>query len=494
MSAVARVRRAVLGALAVGAVALPSLRAQTAAPPSSDPAAVLQRIAREGLDRSRVEADLRHLTDVIGPRLTGTSGLVRANNWAADKLLEYGADSAWLEPFPFGRAWERGPMTLTMLAPHRRQLIGASWAWAPGTNGPVTGPVVNVDAKTTAEFTRRFSGRLRGAWVMTAPPYPMPAAGGLRSAADSAALAEARRAYFDEPDSRDQRVFRRDLLSLLVREGAAGAFIDAAKEGGLLTMSGSPSAPYPIPHIVIPSETYRLFHRLGAGADTVRIRADIANTLTRDSVLAYNTIGELRGTEAPDEVVLIGAHLDSWDLATGATDNGAGAVAVLEAARILKAAGVRPRRTIRFALFGGEEQGLYGSIAYVTARAAELPRHQAALIVDNGTGRIVGVPTQGRDDLAELWRGIIAPIAAIPQLGPIRVRNGLKGGTDHLPFAENGVPSVSFDQEPRGYDRTHHSQLDSFEYAVPADIRQAATVLAAMAYRLATMPELIPRR
>jgi carboxypeptidase Q len=460
-------------------------------PVPAEPAAV-RAIVTQGMgSSSRAAADLQYLTDVIGPRLTGSDAMQRANEWAAGKFREYGMDSTWLERWQFGRGWERGPMTLRMLAPHERWLTGYSWGWSPGTDGPVTGDVVYVDAKSAADFRRRFAGKLQGAWVMTAPPFPMfnpdaPAP----SAADSARMLAERQALYAPAGSAEEWAFLQGRLSLLLDENIAGLVRDGAKEFALATMSGSPEAIYPVPHIVVPRETYTHFHRLITLGERVRIEVDISNSFTPVPVPAYNTLAEIRGVERPEEVVLLGAHLDSWDLGTGATDNGSGAIAVLEAARILRASKVAPKRTIRFALFSGEEQGLFGSAAYATAHAAELRRHQAVLVLDNGTGRITGVALQGHDDLHALWTEILG---ALEGLGPFQVRAAAKGGTDHLSFLPYGVPAFNYDQEPRGYDHTHHSQVDTFDHAVIEDVQQSATVMAASAYQLANLPELLPR-
>ncbi|MFN2400123.1 MAG: M20/M25/M40 family metallo-hydrolase [Gemmatimonadaceae bacterium] len=454
-------------------------------------AGAIAAIVREGTGASsRAEADLAYLTDVIGPRLTGTDGMRRANEWTVRKFREYGMDSTWLEAWRFGRGWQRGPMTLRMVMPHERWLIGFSWAWAPGTNGPLVGPVVMLDARTEAEFAERYAGKLRGAWVMTSPAMRMwNPDGPPMTARDSAARDSVRRALFRQPDQA-QLSYRRRIQSLLAAEGIAGVVNNGAKEFSLLTMSGSPSVILPFPTIVIPAETYMQFQRLLSAGESVRLEANISNSFGSDSVTQYNTVAELRGTERPDEVVLLGAHLDSWDLATGTTDNASGSIAVLEAARILKSAGVRPRRTIRFALFSGEEQGLFGSVEYANAHAAELARYQAVLVLDNGSGRIIGMSLQGRNELGNLWRDLFAPVN---ELGPFQVQRRNKGGTDHLPFLEYGVPAFNYDQLPRGYDHTHHSQVDTFDHGVPADVAQAATVMAATAYGLANLVELLPR-
>ncbi len=452
---------------------------------------IVRAIVAEGMQRSRVGPDLEYLSDVIGPRLTGSPAQRRASEWAADKFREYRADSAWTEPWSFGRPWERGPIALTLLAPHAQQLIGASWAWAPGTAGPVTGDVVYVDARTPAEYDERFAGTVKGKWVLTRPPPVVwNSDGPPMSAADSALADSVQASYRSLGASPDLVQFRQSLPGRLAHDHALGVLADGGKEFGLLTMSGSPLAPYPLPFVVLPHETFGMLHRLLAQGQRATLRADIANSLGPDTTSAVNTVAELRGTSKPAEVVLLGAHLDSWDLATGTTDNAAGAIAVLEAARILSAAHVRPARTIRFVLFTGEEEGLLGSEAYAAQHAAELKRYQAVLVLDNGTGRITGVSLQGRNDLHDAWRALFAPVAG---LGPFTVRARDKGGTDHLSFLPYGVPSFNFDQESRGYGHTHHSQVDTFDHAVPGDIRQAAIVLAATAYELAATPDLLPR-
>jgi hypothetical protein len=457
----------------------------------AEPAAI-SAIVREGMDHSHVEADLQYLSDVIGPRLTGSAAMRRANDWTATKFRQYGVDSVWIEPWKFGQAWERGPLTLQMLAPHRQQLMGVSWAWAPGTNGPVAGDVVYVDATTAKDFDARFAGKLAGKWVMTSPPNLVLNPDGPKlSAADSAAHADSVRAFYAAASSPEERAFTASLPGRLANEKVAGFLRDGGKEFALLNMSGSPARLVPYPYVVVPHETYAQFHRLLAAHEPVRIEADIVNTLTRDSVTVYNTIAEIRGTEHPDEVVLLGAHLDSWDIASGTTDNATGSIAVLEAARILAASGVKPRRTIRFALFSGEEEGLYGSNRYAAAHAAELGKFQTVLVLDNGTGRITGMALQKRDELGDAWRALFA---ALPEeLGPFAVRSAEKGGTDHLSFLPYGVPGFNYDQLSRGYDHTHHSQADTFEHAVIGDVRQAATVMAATAYELANLPALLPR-
>jgi carboxypeptidase Q len=459
---------------------------QFAVPLSYDQGVVRSMIA-EGTERSRVGANLQYLSDVVGPRLTGSAALRLANEWTMHQFRSYGADSAWLEEWTFGQGWERGPLVLEMTAPHRQELYGVSWAWAPGTNGPVTGNVVLVTATSMNDFAR-YQGTLRGAWVMTREPLPLRNPDVPVSAADSSRADSILRATLTLTDA--QRKFRAQLPSLLAREGAAGILTDGAKDFALLTMSGSPRQLYPLANIVIPHETYAMFGRILASGTVVTLRADITNTLTTDTLAAYNTVAEIRGREHPDQVVLLGAHLDSWDLAQGATDNGAGAIAVLEAARILAAAKVRPARTIRFVLFTGEEEGLLGSEAYVEDHVSEMVKFQAVLVLDNGTGRIKGMALQGRDELHAMWDSLFVPLSP---LGAFAIRSASKGGTDHLSFLPFGVPGFNYDQETRGYNHTHHSQVDTYDHVVPGDLAQAATVMAINAYELANSKILLPR-
>jgi hypothetical protein len=499
------VRRPARAALAAGAAALLALGGCRAAPPPPSPApdaaawldrspdalAAVRAIAARGGDSSRVADDLRHLTDVIGPRLTGSESSARAAAWGAARFRALGADSVWTEPWTLARAWTRGPVAVRLVAPHVRALEGASVGWSPGTDGPVAGDVLFVDARSEGELGERFGARLRGAWVMLRAPLPMPPADGAPlTAADSAALVARRREVLAPSRSDEERAFVAARPRLLAAMGAAGILHSGDKEGGLLTMYGSPLVDAPLPQLVLPHESFAMLHRLLAAGERPRLEARIDNAFSAGPVAERNVLAELRGRERPDEVVLVAAHLDSWDLGTGASDDGAGVVAVLEAARILKESGARPRRTIRFALFGGEEQGLLGSRAYAASHRAELGRWQGVVVLDNGTGRITGMTVQGRDDLVPLWRALFEPIGA---LGPFAVKAGRKGGTDHLAFTPFGVPGFNYDQLPRGYDRTYHSGIDTFDHAFPGDLAQAAAVMAATAYQLADAPRLLPR-
>jgi Zn-dependent M28 family amino/carboxypeptidase len=241
---------------------------------------------------------------------------------------------------------------------------------------------------------------------------------------------------------------------------------------------------------VIAHEDYTLLARLLQGGVTPKVSGRVENRIGKQAVTQWNTVAELKGSKLPGQVVILGAHLDSWDLGTGVTDNGTGSMVVLEAARALAKSGLKPKRTIRFILFTGEEQGLLGSRAYAEAHAAQADSIQAVLVLDNGTGAITGQALQGRTDLAGLWKQLLVPVAS---LKADSVRDASKSGTDHLSFLPYGVPAFNFDQLPRGYDHTHHSQTDTYDKAVEGDLKQAAAVMAVTAYELANVPQLLPR-
>jgi len=454
------------------------------------------RLIDEALNRSQVMRNLQYLTDAIGPRLTGSPAARAANDWTMRKFQEYGL-AAHLEQWSFGGRWERGPLWVRMTAPRTHDVIAASWAWAPGTNGrTIRGPVVRIDGSTPDSLAANLRA-VRGAFVMLRPPAPAwNNDGPPMTAADSAKQREYFRGVFAPFQNADSATrarlqqFQTDVPFLLRNAGALATLLDGGKEQTLLTMSGSPNRVLPLPQIVVAHEEYAMFDRLLRLGITPQLEASITNRMTLDSVPQWNTVAELRGTEHPGEVVIVGAHLDSWDLATGASDNGTGSMATLETARVIAQSGLKPRRTIRFILFTGEEQGLIGSRKYAEAHAAEMDSIQAVVVLDNGVGAITGQALQGRQDLEGLWRQILIPVA---RLGADSVVNRNKGGTDHLSFLPYGVPAFNFDQLERGYGHTHHSQSDTYDKAIEQDLRQASAVMAVSAYALANLPDLITR-
>lgn len=453
-------------------------------------------IISQAMDHSEVMKNLEYLTDVIGPRLTGSAAMRRANDWTAERFKSYGLTAA-LEPWDFGVTWERGTVTARLLSPFQRNVTAQSWAWTAGNGGrPAAGPVVMVNV-SSPESLAVYKAKVKGAWVMTSPPATIwNPDGPPMTAADSAAMRERFRARVRQPaDTSPEAVARRrqfqvDLPYMLRQAGALGRLTDGAKEQALMTMSGSPYSVSPLPNLVIAHEDYAQFARLIENGVTPRFEAAITNTLGTKPVQQWNTVAEIRGSEKPGEVVILGAHLDSWDLGTGTTDNGTGSMVVLEAARAIAQSGLHPKRTIRFILFSGEEEGLLGSAAYAAQHAATADSMQAVLVLDNGTGMVTGQALQGRSQDSQLWTDLLAPVGS---LGAKNVREANKGGTDHLSFIPYGVPGWNFDQEGRGYNHTHHSQVDTYDHAVPDDLKQASAVMAVTAYELANLPALLPR-
>lgn len=450
----------------------------------------------EGMNRSEAMQNLEYLTDVIGPRLTGSPAARAANEWTLRRFQDYGL-AAHLEQWNFGGTWTRGPMWARLVVPRGHDLVAASWAWAPGTGGkPARGPVVRVDA-SSPESLAANAARVKGAWVMLTPPAMVwNNDGPPMTAADSQQLRERFRLLFGRRQGLDSAArarlqqFLNDQPYLLKKLGALGQLTDAGKEQDLLNMSGSPNRIYPLPYLVLAHEDYALLGRLIATGTVPQIEASVTNTMTTDSVPQWNTVAEIKGNELPGEVVIVGAHLDSWDLGTGASDNGTGSMATLEAARIIARSGVKPRRTIRFILFTGEEQGLIGSRKYAEAHAAEADSIQAVIVLDNGVGAIRGQALQSRLDLYYLWRALLEPVAS---LHADTITDNNKGGTDHLSFLPYGVPGFNFNQLTRGYNHTHHSQSDTYDKAIDWDLRQASTVMAVTALELANLSGLIPR-
>jgi carboxypeptidase Q len=450
----------------------------------------------QAMDHSEVMANLEHLTDIIGPRLSGSPAMRKANDWTLERFQAYGLETT-LESYRFGVTWQRGPAAMRILSPFERAITAHSWAWTAGTGGkPVTGKVVATDL-TTPDSLAVYRGKVRGAWVLPRSGFPLwNPDGPPMTAADSGHIQELMRLRQQATADTSaaavlaRRQFALDLPYTLKAAGALGTLVDGAKEHALMTMSGSPNRVSPLPNLVVSHEDYTLLERLTHAGVTPRIEVTVQNTFGKEPVQQWNTIADLRGTDRPGQVVILGAHLDSWDLGTGATDNGTGAMVVLEAARVIAQSGVKPKRTIRFILFSGEEEGLIGSRAYAAAHAAEADSIQAVLVLDNGTGAITGQALQGRDDLEHLWAELLAPVA---RLGADSIRSAFKTGTDHLSFLPYGVPGFNFDQISRGYNHTHHSESDTFDKTVEGDLKQAAAVMAVTAVELANLPELLPR-
>lgn len=486
--------------------------------PAVDPVELDKKIIAEAKDRSQLMKNLQHLCDVIGPRMTGSPGLEKANRWAEKKMTEYGLTNVKLEPWEIPLGWERGTCTMTLTEPVKKTLTVAAAAWTPGTKGKISGEVVVIDAKTKDDLAK-YKGKLKDAVVITRPPanpsianvatYLQPGRPAQPPPADPNKPADPKPADpkpMDRgPNPLELMAYQRALGEFLQSEGVAATLRDSNKPHGLLVMTGSwPSEgrgggqANPIPSLFITHEHYSMLYRLGTDKDgpKPKVELEVSNKFIPGPITVYNTVGEITGSEKPDEFVVVGAHLDSWDLGTGATDNGTGSCVVLEVARIFGAmakAGIKPKRTIRFVLFSGEEQGLHGSKQYVKKHEAEMPKTSAALVHDTGTGFVKGFGLQGREAVKKILDPQLETLKTVPGWKGLDLR-GI-GGTDHLSFEARGVgvPGFACDQDPDEYYLTHHTQSDTFDHAKEGNLIQGAQVIAVTAMRIANLPALLPR-
>ena len=504
---------------------------------------MMKKIREEGLERSQVMDTISWMTDVIGPRLTGSPQLKHANEWTKQRLTEWGMENAHLESWgPFGRGWSLEKYSANVIEPVAFPLIGYPKAWTPGTNGPVVGEVIYPDIKTEADF-EKYRGKLKGAIVLTVPMRDVKAwfdAPGKRFndeqllAMANADMAAPRgpgggRGPGGDPNFRQQMELNAKKAEFIRSEGAA-VLVDIGRvgDGGTLFVSaGGPrdkNAPQALPSITLTVEHYgRIVRMLQKGAK-VKMEVDIKAKFYDDDVMSYNTIAEIPGSDLKDEVVMVGAHMDSWHSGTGATDNAAGCAVGMEALRILKALGVKPRRTIRIGLWTGEEQGLLGSRAYVSqhfgARQAAQgaqpqaggpgggggfggpqgplvtkPEHEKFSVyfnLDNGTGKIRGVYLQGNESARSIFRSWLTPFN---DLGAATITINNTGGTDHQSFDGVGLPGFQFIQDTVEYDtRTHHSNMDVYERIQADDMKQASVIMAAFIYNAAMRDGKFPRK
>lgn len=333
-----------------------------------------------------------------------------------------------------------------------------------------------------------------------APTGPKPTSSAPNGSAPAATRAGERPEGFDNRPGRSGfMAFRREMNEFMRAEGVAAILTDSGKPHGLLNMTGNwaqgedrVAAPEPIPQAFVTHDHYALLYRLASRPAPAKTRMEIelTNKLIPGPHAVYNTVGEIRGSEKPDEFVVVGAHLDSWDLGQGTTDNGTGTCVVLETARLLATCGVKPKRTIRFVLFSGEEQGLHGSRAYVRQHKDEMARTSAALVHDTGTGRVTSFCLQGREKLKPILE---KEFKALTELGVKEISTRSMGGSDHQSFETAGTPGFMFQQDPAEYRLTHHSQSDTLDKAREPDLIQGAQVMSVAAMRIANLGELLPR-
>jgi carboxypeptidase Q len=473
------------------ALSFAALIAQT---PAADPAA-LQQIRREGLERSQVMRAFDQFVTAIGPRLTGSPAHKAAADWARDALASWGLD-AHLEPWTFGRGWTLDRQVIEMVEPRYMPLIGYAEAWSASTTGIIEAKPVWVAGKTAAEISTMRSA-LAGAIVLTQPVQ----AGFVRAdrAQPSTSDVPVRIGAPPMPRSGSNAADARAISQALHDAGAGVLLRPSAGEHGTVFVLGTDRGDNAMPSMVLAAEHYNMIARLLEKGLPVKLRVGItARYLTADTQ-SYNVVAELPGVDPilKHEVVLLGGHLDSWHTGTGASDNADGAAAVMEALRILKATGLQPRRTIRVALWGGEEEGLLGSKAYVTqhlagdANQAARERFAVYFNIDPGMGPIYGWYSENSPAAKALFDAWLAPLRDLD--GRRNVAEGITN-TDHLSFKAVGIPGFTPIQDYVTYDvRTHHTNVDTYERVGEQDLKQNAVALAWFAYNAAMMSERFPR-
>jgi carboxypeptidase Q len=467
--------------------------------------AVMQRIRDEGLQRSHIAELAEYLTDVIGPRLTGSPAMKQANEWTAKTLRDWGLTNVTVEPWgEFGRGWERVSYSGRILTPYVEGLQAIPSAWTGSTKGTVTGSAVIVQADSLADLAA-YRGKLKGAVVLMRPEpniQEMWEAPARRTTLEQLLEPDTtrrlqQRRQFDPAQRQRMRDLRDSVDAMLRREGAAAILTPSSRAFGILDGGGNtagrdPKQPEPIPDLMVSEEQYAQIYRNVQHGIDVRIELNVQNRFTTGDTKAYNTLADLPGTDKADEYVMLGGHLDSWHYGTGAADNGAGSVVMMEAMRILKTLGLQPRRTVRIALWSGEEQGLLGSRNWVQNHPELHDKISAYVNVDNGTGKIRGIWDQSNEAAIPVFEQLLWPFR---DLGVVAVRHGNTGGTDHLSFDAAGIPGFNFIQDPIAYStQSHHTDLDVYDHLQIDDLEQAAVVVAATVYDLAMRDAMMPRK
>ena len=507
---------------ALAAAVLLSLAVPAAAEEALDLAA-LQRLRDEGFRNSRVMETLGYLADVIGPRLTGSPQMKQANEWTRDQLTAAGFRDARLEEWgPFGLGWSLEHVSVRLLRPSAAPLVAWPKAWTPGTAGPVRGLALLAPIEGEADFAE-WKGKLAGRVVLVSKPAEFKELDRpLSQRYDDKQLAE-EAAYDIGGGPREQRMAR--WRAMRKKLEAVRAFLEAEQPlavvecsdrwPGVVRVQGGGSRekdkPRGVPSLVMAPEHYNRLARLLERRQEVELELDVRATFHDQDPMAYNTLAELPGGERRDEVVMLGAHLDSWHAGTGGNDNAAGSAVVLEAARLLASLGQRPRRTIRVALWSGEEQGLLGSRAWVARHLASRPeatddepykgalepkpehaRFAGYFNIDGGSGRVRGFHVQDNVAAAPVIEQWLRPVR---DLGVTTTSVNSDGSTDHVPFDRAGVPAFNAIQDELDYETlTHHTNLDTYDHARREDLMQASVVMAWMAWQAANRPEPLPRK
>ena len=445
-----------------------------------------RKIVEEVNAHSELMKNLEYLTTEIGARLTGSPQMNRASEWTLQRFKDYGVE-AHLETTEIPHAWTRGQDTAEITSPFTRTLEIRSAGWSKATEGPVSGNVIFLSLDSSSEVEKQKS-KLKGAILMTRPPAELRPESEIPNNAYDAVIPPSRgvpnagaRARFRE---------RQRIMQAAADAGAAVVLMDSGKRDSLFNMgSFSRYQPSRVPTAFLSHEDYSLIYRL-LQHGPVSMKVSLTGTFSPNPAKTSITVAEIKGSEHPEERVIIGGHLDSWDLGQGAVDNGTGAMATLEAARTLKALGWKPKRTITFILFTGEEEGGIGAELFVKNHEAEIPKMDAALIHDLGTAKVFTIVLENQYETAPLMQEIYRPLQEIFGLDALDTR--YYGSSDHVEFLNKGVPSYFCLQEPDHYGQAHHSQADTFDKVIPDEINQGAALLAAWAWNVSEMPQSLP--
>lgn len=523
-------------ALAFAALAVPPAPAQ-----EKLDWATLGRIRDEGFRRSKVMETAAELTDVHGPRLTGSPQYKKAAEWARQQLEAWGLANAHLESWPFGRGWSFDRCSAHVVSPVAFPLVAIPRAWTAGTSGPVRGRAMRVKVESEADV-EALRGKVAGMvlWVGQPRELKAPEDGGVFKRYSEKQLDEieqfrvpggrGRRGPFDREAFLKRRRLEQALEKLYAAERPLAVVEPSERDANVLRLGGARSyekgAPPPVTQLTVSAPQWNRVARLLDRKMEVEVEVDVKAAFHEDDGNGYNVVADLPGSDRKGELVMVGAHLDSWHPGTGATDNASGSAVMMEVMRILKAIDAKPRRTVRIGLWGGEEQGFLGSRAYVGEHFASRPEARrgagddevpsyvrneppapmtlkpdhaklsAYFNLDNGTGRIRGIYLQENAALKPVFE---AWLEAVKDLGATRVTMNTTGGTDHIPFDGVGLPGFQFIQDPIEYMDgtffgTHHTDMDVYDRLQREDLMQAAVVIATFAYNAATRDELLPRK
>jgi carboxypeptidase Q len=462
--------------------------------------AMLARIRAEGMERSRVLEVFTHLTAAIGPRLTGSPAYNTAAAWTRDWLTERGLANAHLESFPFGRGWTLEGQTLEMIAPRFAPLIGYAEAWTPSTRGVIQGRPIYIGNLSQAEIEARRES-FRGAIILANQPQTVFTRADRVQPTTAATHPVRTGAPQRAPGETGATPMQGQQLNRLLQEAGASAILRPSRgeHGTVFVLGGQNTQNNAVPTIIMAAEHYNNLVRMVEVGAQPELRIEVRSRYHEQDPNTYNVIAEIPGVDPAlrNEIVLVGAHLDSWHAGTGAADNADGVAVAMEAMRILTAIGARPRRTIRVALWGGEEQGLLGSRAYTTAHLSGADsitaRNRIAVYLndDPGSGPTYGFYTEGNDAARAIFDAWLAPLR---DLGARQnVAEGIPS-TDHLSFTRIGIPGFTAIKEYTNYDqRMHHTNMDVHDRVSEADLKQSAIVLASFAWQAAVRDQVIPR-